>query len=111
MLALEQVVHECVVRSAEVRVQGTQIRNGRGGRFSREDEVLRAGLHEQRTGRDERAQIDVLDRTELVGHDLRAAHVPWHPMGGLPGREVARHDRGLDPLVERGQEQRARPAV
>ena len=33
---------------------------------------------------DARGDVEMLERTELSGHDLRAAHVPRHRVGGPP---------------------------
>ena len=53
-------------------------------------------------GRDQRGDVEVLDRAELAGHDLRAAHVPRDRVRGAPRRQVA----GRRP--RRGRARRAR---
>ena len=54
------------------------------------DGIVGARLDEQRTGRDQRRDVEVLDRAELPGQHLRTAHVPRHGVGGRPRRRGSR---------------------
>ena len=100
------------VRDAGPLVEHRERRHGRGAAAAAgKIGILGARLDEQRTGRDQRREVEVLDRAELPRQHLRTAHVPRHGVGGGPRGEVAGHDRGGDALVEGGEEQRTRPAV
>ena len=46
------------------------------------DHVTRTALDEQGPGRDERGDIEVLERAEHRGQHLRSAHVPRHRVRG-----------------------------
>ena len=70
-----------------------------------EDHVFGPGLDQERSRRDERAEVDVLDLTEHARQHLRPAEVPRHAMGLAPLAEVATHDGGAHPVVPCGQEE------
>src|SRR5689334_8762813 len=100
-----------IVGRTERGVHPVQRRDGLARRVDREDDVVDAVLCEQGARSDQRGDVEVLERADLAGQNLRPAHVPGDRVGGAPRREVARHDRGAYALVDRGEEQRARGAV
>ncbi len=107
VITFEHAVHERTVGRVQARVHVAQLRDRGAGHVGREDHVVGARLDEQRPRCDQRRDVEVLDRAQLAGHHLRAAHVPRHGVRGAPRRQVARDDGDADAVVERGEEQGA----
>src|SRR5581483_7495507 len=102
--AVEDVVLQAVGR-AERGVDRREARHLPAGRVDREDEVVGAGLDEQRPRRHERAEADVVELAQHAGEHLRAAQVPRDAVRGPPFVEVTADDRGADARVRRRDEQ------
>ena len=101
--AVEHVVHERVVGRAELRVDAAQRRDGLA-RAASTGKIMSSVPFSTSSGRGaiERGDVEVLDRAELAGQDLRAAHVPRDRVRGPPRRQVARR------RPRRGRVRRAR---
>ena len=112
VVAVEHVVHERAGGRAEPRRRSAASRRPsraprRPGRSRRRSPISTSSGR----GATSAATSTCSSAPSLAGHDLRAAHVPRDRVRGAPRRQVAGDDRDADPLVERGEEQRARAAV
>jgi len=99
------------VGGAEVGVDPPQPLDRAFGGHHREEGVLAAGLDEEGPGGDQRPEVGMLHRPEHAREHLGPAHVPRHPVGLGPRREVAADHGGGHPCIHGGEEQADRPAV
>ena len=89
--AVEHVVHERVVGRAELRVDARAATRPSRAPAST-GKIMSSIPFSASSGRGaiERRDVEVLDRADLTGHDLRAAHVPRDRVRRSPRRQVAR---------------------